>query len=79
MASILPRNVKNEHEFSVCVTTSDNTNVEQTERSGMQAVVFVSQQNFPRKEEVEDKFAIEETHKSNIIHKQCTINPIFFT
>lgn len=80
MASILPKiNAKNEHELSVCVTTSDNTNVEQTERSGMQAVVFVSQQNFPRKEGIEDKFAIEETHKSNIIHKQCTINPIFFT
>ncbi|OAD55101.1 hypothetical protein WN48_05576 [Eufriesea mexicana] len=78
MASILPRSVKDEHRLSVCVTTPDNLNVEQSERSSVQAVMFVSQQNFPKKESVAHEFTIEENNKGTI-NKQCTINPIFFT
>lgn len=78
MASILPRNVKDEHRLSVCVTTPDNINVEQSEKSGVQAVVFVSQPNFSKKENITNEFTVEETQK-NSIHKQCIINPIFFT
>lgn len=79
MASILPRNMKDEHRLSVCVTTPDNINVEQSEKcSSVQAVVFVSQSNFSKKENVTNEFAVEETQKNNI-HKECTINQIFFT
>lgn len=78
MASILPRSVKDEHRLSVCVATPDNVNVEQSESSSVQAVVFVSQQNFPKKESIAHEFTIEENNKGTI-HKQCTINPIFFT
>nr|XP_033206407.1 zinc finger protein 91-like isoform X1 [Bombus vancouverensis nearcticus] len=78
MASILPRNVKDEHRLSVCVTTPDNINVEQSEKSGVQTVVFVSQPNFSKKENITNEFTVEETQK-NSIHKQCIINPIFFT
>lgn len=78
MASILPRNMKDEHRLSVCVATPDNINVEQSEKSGVQAVVFVSQSNFSKKENVTNEFVVEETQKNNI-HKECTINQIFFT
>ncbi|KOC62601.1 Zinc finger protein 845 [Habropoda laboriosa] len=81
MASILPRSVKEEHRLSVCVTTPDDVNDDQSERSTVQTVVFISQHNFPRKESsTVNELGIEETGKdSSGDQQQCTINPILLT
>ena len=79
MASILPRSMRDERRLSVCVATPDNINVEQSAKSGVQAVVFVSQSNFSKKENVANDFAVEEDTQKNNIHEECTINQIFFT
>ncbi|XP_076757858.1 uncharacterized protein LOC143427530 [Xylocopa sonorina] len=76
--SILPTSAKEEHRLSVCVGTPDNINDDQSERSSMQAVVFISQGNFSKADGSSNELSVEETDKDTV-QQQCTINPIFLT
>ncbi|XP_017879983.1 zinc finger protein 236-like isoform X2 [Ceratina calcarata] len=75
VTSMLTRSSKQEHQLSVCVAASDNANDDREERSGMQAVVLISQENFGP-ESAAAELATKQTQKTD---QQCTIDPIFLT
>lgn len=75
MVSILPRTAK-EHRLSASVTTEDAQDREESGKSSIQTVVFISQENLSRKEDATTEL---EGVNEDAIRKQCVMSPMLLT